>query len=90
MCLPKLECLDIKYMKLSVLLGFVKLILLPVLKNLSVRDFGGCPETNEQSTPSHFGGIGEEQNTYRNKDAYQLLVGLVASVIVAQSKACSC
>jgi hypothetical protein len=86
-CLPKLERLDIGYMQPSVLLGFVKLLLLPALKHLSVRDFGGCPETNERVTPTHFGGVGEELNTNRSKDAYQLLVGLVDSVIAAQSKA---
>jgi hypothetical protein len=56
------------YMQPSVLLGFVKLLLLPVLKHISVRDFGGCPETNGRITPTHFGGIGEELNTNRSKD----------------------
>ena len=86
-CLPKLERLDIGYMKSSVLLGFVKLLLLSVLEHLSVRDFGGCSRTNECITPTHIGGIGEEWNTNRRKDVYQILVGLVASVIAAQSKA---
>ncbi|EDR03399.1 uncharacterized protein LACBIDRAFT_331487 [Laccaria bicolor S238N-H82] len=84
--LPKLERVDLGYIKPTVLLGFVKLLLLPAVKHLSVRDFGGCPETNGQITPKHYGGIGEEWNTNRSKDAYQLLVGLVDSVIAAQSK----
>ena len=87
---PDLGCLDIGYMKLSVLLAFVKLLLLSVLNNPLVRDFGGCLETNEQSTPTHFGGIREDWNTNRRKDAYHLLVVLVASVITAQAKAWTC
>ena len=86
-CLLKLECLDIGYMKLSILLGFVKLLLLPMLKNLLVHDFDRCLETNEQSTLTHFGGVRKEQNTNWIKDMYQLLVSLIASVIAAQSKA---
>ena len=87
-CLPQLERLDIGYMQPSVLLGFVRLLSLPALKHLSVRDFGGCPETNERITPTHFGGVGEELNTHWSKDAYQLLVGLVASVISVYDSHC--
>jgi len=45
--LPKLERLDIGYVQPNVLLGFVKLLLLPVLRHLPVRDFGRFPETNK-------------------------------------------